>query len=99
MTGKHGSLISLIGEFLPSIRIVDVGALWLGEGAQVYHALLESGKASVIGFEPIAEECKSLNERFRAQRHTYLPYAIGDGEKHLFYRCNFPMTSSLGTCN
>jgi FkbM family methyltransferase len=95
MANNHGSLASLLGVLVPPIRIVDIGALWLGDGALPYGPLLESGRASVIGFEPIAEACESLNQRFQQQHHLYLPYAIGDGEKHLFHRCNSDMTSSL----
>jgi FkbM family methyltransferase len=95
MTNALGSLITLLGNLTPCVRIIDVGALWLGETCQVYRPLLRSGNASVVGFEPFADECESLNQRFAKQNHLYLPYAIGDGTKHLFYICNFPMTSSL----
>ena len=95
MANHQSSLSGLLGELAPAIRIVDIGALWLGDGALAYRSLLETGRASVIGFEPIANECESLNQRFQHQHHVYLPYAIGDGEKHLFHRCNFDMTSSL----
>jgi FkbM family methyltransferase len=95
MANNKSSLCALLGELAPAIRIVDIGALWLGDGAVAYDPLLATGRASVIGFEPIPDECDSLNRRFQQQQHVYLPYAIGDGEKHLFHRCNFGMTSSL----
>lgn len=89
------SLIDLLGELVPPIRIVDVGALWLSEESHIYRPLLRTDKASVIGFEPIPEECEALNRRFGHPHRRFLPCAIGDGSKHPFYRCNFPMTSSL----
>ena len=95
MTNNQWSLASLLGELAPTIRIVDIGALWLGDGGLAYLPLLRTDRASVIGFEPIADECESLNQRFQQQHHVYLPYAIGDGKKHLFHKCNFGMTSSL----
>jgi FkbM family methyltransferase len=94
LTESSWSLSEFLGELSPAIRIVDIGALWLGEGAQVYSPLLRARHASVVGFEPIAEECESLNQRF-GPPHLYLPYAVADGTKRLFHHCNFPMTSSL----
>jgi FkbM family methyltransferase len=95
MKSVHAGLASLLGDLWPEIRIVDIGALWLGEESQPYRPLIEAGRTSVVGFEPIAEECLSLNERFHDQGHIYLPYAIGDGARHLFHRCTYSMTSSL----
>lgn len=89
-----GSLTELLDGISPPIHIVDIGALWLGEGNQVYLPLLATRNVRVVGFEPIVEECDSLNLRF-GPSHTYLPYAIADGTKRLFHRCNFAMTSSL----
>jgi len=69
--------------------------MWLGEGGQVYGALLASSPdVRVTGFEPIAEECDALNRRF-GPAHVYLPHAVADGTTRPFYYCNYPMTSSL----
>lgn len=86
-----------VAAFLPSvptIKVVDVGAMWLGEGIEPYSALLEAGLAAVVGFEPVAEECEKLNRRF-GPPHRYLPYAIGDGTPGRLHVCNESMTSSL----
>lgn len=81
-----------IPESIPSIQVVDVGALWLGE--EPYGPLVRNGLARVLGFEPIAAECDTLNQKFGPQ-HRYLPYAIGDGTRRRFHRCAHSMTSSL----
>jgi FkbM family methyltransferase len=79
---------------LPTIKVVDVGALWLGDGVAPYSALLAGGLATVVGFEPILEECENLNRRF-GPPHRFLPYAIGDGTRRRLHVCNQSMTSSL----
>ena len=79
---------------LPPIRIVDVGAMSIGEAHDPYAMLMKALPCEVIGFEPVAAECEKLNRRDHAGR-TYLPYFIGDGATHTFHECNFPMTSSL----
>ncbi|HYL36122.1 MAG TPA: FkbM family methyltransferase [Bryobacteraceae bacterium] len=86
------SLVECFGEQLPQVKIVDVGALWLGE--EPYDALVKAGLARVVGFEPVAAECEALNLRFRLHG-LYLPYAIGDGTERRFHRCTYSMTSSL----
>jgi FkbM family methyltransferase len=85
------------GAFLPSvptINVVDVGAMFAGDGTEPYSALRDAGLARVVGFEPVAEECEKLNRRF-GPPHRYLPYAIGDGTTRRLYVCNESMTSSL----
>lgn len=74
------------------IHIVDVGAMNLGD--EIYAPLERAGRATVLGFEPVAEECAKLNQGGRAG-HRYLPFAVGDGRRRLFQVCNFSMTSSL----
>ena len=71
---------------------MDVGALYLGD--EVYDPLVRTGLACVVGFEPIATECETLNQKF-GPRNLYLPYAIADGTKRRFHRCESAMTSSL----
>lgn len=80
------------GEPIPLIRIIDVGALWLGE--EPYDPLVRGGLARVLGFEPIAAECEALNRKF-GPHNRYLPYAVGDGTRRRFHRCGHSMTSSL----
>jgi FkbM family methyltransferase len=79
---------------LPCLKIVDVGAMSVGEGQEPYSRLLKALPCEVIGFEPIAAECDKL-VRMRHEGRSYLPYFIGDGAIHTFHECNFPMTSSL----
>jgi FkbM family methyltransferase len=79
---------------LPHIKIVDVGALSLGEEKDPYARLMRALPCEVIGFEPVARECERLNRNARPGCR-YLPYAIGDGSQQTFYECNAPMTSSL----
>lgn len=85
------------GSFLPAvptINIVDVGAMFAGDGTEPYSALRDAGLARVVGFEPVADECEKLNRRF-GPPHRYLPYAIADGTARRLHICNESMTSSL----
>jgi FkbM family methyltransferase len=79
---------------LPRIKIVDVGAMTLGDGTEPYARLLRAAPCDVIGFEPVAAELEKLNQKKQEGQH-FLPYIIGDGSARTFYECNFPMTSSL----
>jgi FkbM family methyltransferase len=86
-------LVSLFPP-LPRFKIVDVGAMTVGEGEEPYAPLLKAVPCDVIGFEPVAAELEKLNSLNKPGRH-FLPYVIGDGSARTFYECNFPMTSSL----
>ena len=74
------------------IHVVDVGAMNLGD--EIYAPLERAGRATVLGFEPVAEECAKLNQGGIAG-HRYLPFAVGDGRRRTLQVCNFSMTSSL----
>lgn len=78
----------------PSIKIVDIGAMSLGVGTDPYQQLLETGLATVIGFEPNRIECEKLQE-MAVEGRVYLPYAIGDGTRRTLHICNSSPTSSL----
>ncbi len=78
----------------PTIHVVDVGAMFCGEGTEPYHVLLKDGLAKVVGFEPVQAECDKLNQVHKGE-HLFLPYFIGDGGTHTFHLCNHTMTSSL----
>jgi len=84
----------VIGNACPPLHIVDVGAASMGEGTDPYHALLSAPNVSVIGFEPNQAACDALNARTALNR-KFLPYAIGDGQKRLFFECRNPLHSSL----
>jgi FkbM family methyltransferase len=79
---------------LPHLKIVDVGAMSLGEGSEPYAKLMKAMPCDLIGFEPILEECEKLKQ-MGLEGRSYLPYFIGDGATHTFYQCNYAMTSSL----
>jgi FkbM family methyltransferase len=79
---------------LPRLKIVDVGAMSLGEGTDAYSSLTSATLCEVYGFEPGAEALAKLKASAKP-RHHYLPYFIGDGSARTFYECNFNMTSSL----
>jgi FkbM family methyltransferase len=88
-------LASELRDRVYPLTVVDVGAMILGDGSEVpYRALIEKRLCHVIGFEPIAEECERLNRTVRSG-DRYLPYAIGDGSRRIFHKCNMSMTSSL----
>jgi FkbM family methyltransferase len=79
---------------LPRLKIVDVGAMSLGEGTDAYSPLTRAAACDVYGFEPGAEEFEKLKAAAKPG-HYYLPYFVGDGSARTFYQCNFNMTSSL----
>jgi FkbM family methyltransferase len=79
---------------LPRLKIVDVGAMSLGEGTDAYSLLASTTPCDVYGFEPGAEEFEKLKASAKPGYH-YLPYFVGDGSARTFYECNFNMTSSL----
>lgn len=86
-------LNNIFGDVLPEFTFVDIGAMALG--AEPYTPLVNYGVGTVIGFEPVLEECEKLNQMHRNSGHRYLPYVIGDGSPGVFNVCNYPMTSSL----
>lgn len=87
------ALKNIFGEVLPKLTFVDIGAMSLG--TEPYAPLVDQGIGTVIGFEPVSEECKKLNQKQCNSGHQFLPYAIGDGSAGVFNICNYPMTSSL----
>jgi FkbM family methyltransferase len=90
----------ILDKDMPFIRIVDVGAMFLG--GDNFDKLVQEGHAQVIGFEPQKEECEKLNARALAEapradkvKRQYFPYFIGDGSRRKFYFTNTGYTSSL----
>jgi FkbM family methyltransferase len=86
-------LFGILPKPLPTIRVVDVGAMMLG--AEVYDPLRKSGVAQIIGFEPQQAECEKLNATYGPQGHTYLPYFVGDGSPRTFYLTRHAASASL----
>jgi FkbM family methyltransferase len=92
--GRGTTMWSML-EFFPedfTINILDVGAALLEDPP--YKALVDSGRASVIGFEPNQEECDKLNATYGGT-HRFYPYFIGDGKPATFYETNWAPTGSL----
>ena len=44
--------ISLLMSPFPCLKIVDIGAMHIGEGAALHAALLKSVPCEIIGFDP-----------------------------------------------
>lgn len=88
------SIYDLMTNTPPTIRVVDVGAMYLGPGKDPFDALLKRDAVSIVGFEPVPSECDKLNAIHGAKR-LYLPYAIGDGSARTLNVTNTVMTSSL----
>ncbi|MBS0189419.1 MAG: FkbM family methyltransferase [Planctomycetes bacterium] len=88
------SLIEMLGERVPHVHIVDIGAMYMGDEYVSYRPLLRPGLASVVGFEPLVSECEKLNAA-AAPGQRYLPYCIADGSERTFHVTNTGFTSSL----
>lgn len=89
------------GARVPRIRVVDVGAMLLDDGEDVWAPLRRLKLCeSIVGFEPCAEECDKLNRLNPGGGDSdcsvrFLPHALGDGSKGTFHLCSAPMTSSM----
>ncbi|MDX2130855.1 MAG: FkbM family methyltransferase [Planctomycetota bacterium] len=89
------SLIEMLGELTPRVRIVDVGASNIGEEPP-YEPLLAAGAGTLTGFEPDDAAREQLETSGRhAGKCRYLPNVVGDGAERDFHICELTMTSSL----
>ena len=86
MLTKHNALPE-------QIRVTDIGAMSLGRKER-WQRLVDQGVATVLGFEPQAEEWARCHAEKSPGCH-YLQEAIGDGRKWPFHQCNFAPTSSM----
>eukprot|EP00928_Gymnodinium_smaydae_P062995 TRINITY_DN46705_c0_g1_i1.p1 TRINITY_DN46705_c0_g1~~TRINITY_DN46705_c0_g1_i1.p1 ORF type:complete len:577 (-),score=40.82 TRINITY_DN46705_c0_g1_i1:204-1934(-) len=106
------SLVSMFAKFLPShsvprrLIVVDVGALFAGEGNEPYAPLVAQGFADIVAFEPDKDGCDTINALREKQRQMLcgnemrcMPYVIGDGSMHRFYSNKFKWTSSMLRAN
>ncbi|MDI9406330.1 MAG: FkbM family methyltransferase [Chitinophagaceae bacterium] len=75
------------------ICCIDIGATALGN-PETWNLLTNEQITEVIGFEPNQDECEKLNKN-KQSGQSFLPYAVGDGNKHVYYQTNTLMTSSL----
>lgn len=89
------SFLAIQGLPLPTVGILDIGAMLLEGQRKEYAPLLQAGRARVVGFEPVAAECERLNREMAGAGLRWLPYFIGDGRRQVFCENNWPMTSSL----
>jgi len=85
-------LEQLIGR-AARIKVVDVGANPI-DGTPPYASLLRTGGADVVGFEPNPEALAKLN-LMKGPTETYLPHAVGDGQRQTLYICAAPGMTSL----
>ncbi len=82
-------------ELLPNnfqIDILDVGAAL--SDMPPYQALVDAGRARVMGFEPNLGECERLNRTY-GEPHHFFPHFIGDGKPATFHETNWNLTGSL----
>jgi FkbM family methyltransferase len=89
----HQEFAELLGARIDGYTVIDIGAHGTGTD-DVYASALTARDSRVIGFEPDADDCSTLNARF-APRRRYLPFAIGDGQPGSFHHCRSPLVSSL----
>lgn len=87
------SLVELLPP-LPTISVLDIGAMLAEEQTEPYAALVSAGKARVVGFEPNQEECDRLNRLFGPPNRFY-PHFVGDGGDAVFYETTRTYTGSL----
>lgn len=81
-------------ELAPRLRVVDIGANPINE-VPPYTPLLRAGLAEVVGFEPNPEALAELNAK-KGPNERYLPFAVGDGGRHVLRVCaSSGMTSLL----
>lgn len=82
---------SLLGVSRP-VKIVDIGANPI-DGKPPYKAMLETGPAELVGFEPQEDALARLKEA-QGPHETYLPYIIGNGDTVTFHEARAPGMSS-----
>ena len=74
-------------------EVVDVGANPI-DGDPPYKAMLTAGLCRVIGFEPQEQALAELQMK-KGPNERYLPYAVGDGQRHTLYICRASGMTSL----
>jgi FkbM family methyltransferase len=85
------SMTSLVPHI--SVDIVDIGANPV-DGRPRYACLLDQGRGRVVGFEPNPEALARLVSA-KGPSETYLPYALGDGARHVLNLCHASGMSSI----
>ena len=74
-------------------EIVDIGANPI-DGDPPYKVLLDNKLCRLTGFEPQVEALQQLNN-LKSDLENYLPYAVGDGQKHILNICRYSGMTSL----
>src|SRR5262249_27343994 len=87
------SLLALLPD-LPTIEVVDIGALEMAGQTPLYLDLVAARRARVTRFEPAPTRSIRLNHRFGPPRLVF-PHFIGNGKPARFYETNAPYTGSL----
>jgi FkbM family methyltransferase len=87
------NLLEILEAPLPTVTVLDIGAAKTGD-REIYSPLLKLDMARVIGIEPDAVQCSSLNNQF-GPRDRYLPYVIFDGTRRRMHLTSLGLTSSL----
>eukprot|EP00854_Cymbomonas_tetramitiformis_P027569 gene27569-34011_t len=90
-------LLIYLEREVPKVGVLDVGAMSLGsDETDVYYPLFKQNLCTVVGFEPVKEECdKLIAQQGDGSVKKFFPYFIGKGGCSTFYLCNAAMTSSL----
>lgn len=76
------------------IVIIDIGASLIESEAPEYQALIESGCAKLIAFEPDETALKALREKYPPP-HLCLPLFVGNGQAATFFETTWGPTGSL----
>jgi FkbM family methyltransferase len=79
---------------LPSVEVVDVGAMPIDGLDEIYKPLMSAKRALLTAFEPDATAFAALKKALGVP-HRCFPYFIGDGKPATFHVNAAPMTSSL----
>ena len=74
-------------------EVVDIGANPI-DGEPPYKPMLSAGLCRVTGFEPQESALAELLTK-KSEHERYLPYAVGDGEKHTLNICRASGMTSL----
>jgi FkbM family methyltransferase len=74
------------------LTVLDVGAALTD--SPIYQRMVDAKRARLIGFEPDADACKRLNEKF-GQPHRFFPLFAGDGRPAIFHQTNWGASGSL----
>lgn len=76
------------------ITIIDIGAALVEDEAPCYQALLDSGNARLVAFEPDAAALQAMQAKYPPP-NAFLPMFVGDGNPHTFFETSWGPTGSL----